>query len=344
MKYLWSVLISAMLIAGCGKDNKDEQNNPDSTAAGEIITVKDDNPPASVKLKYELESEGKYKYKLSSETTTTQTISADSTMTMSMKEKITYIIDCEVREIDQDSIMEVRMVFSSVKIDAESGAQKFSYESGKPVDSTKLADVVQYEAFLNNPFLVRISSVGEIVELYRTDKIINKFLELQKAQDKVTPEQKAQIQMNLNEGMLKPIVQQIFRKLPEQTLNAQSTWQDTKPSKLGAFDVTQKVDYKVAGFEKLSDDKLLVMNITVAVDAKSKEPFTERGVKYTLSKPKVDGKGKVYFNISRNCLQKSENASQVEMNVIMEAPKGTPGPGKASRKETVISKNVVQLL
>jgi hypothetical protein len=344
MKYLLSILLSAMLIAGCGKDNKGEKSNVDSTAAGEIVTVKDDNPPASVELKYAMESNGKYRYKLTSETTTEQTVKADSTMTIALKEFITYIIDCDVREIDQDSVMEVRLVFSSVKIDAESGPQKFSYESGKPVDSTKLAEVIQYESFINNPFSARISPTGEIVELYRTDKIINKFLELQKAQNKVTPEQKAQIQMNLNEGMLKPIIQQIFRKLPEQTLTAQSKWQDSKPTKLGAFDVTQKVDYNVTGFEKMGDQRLIAMASALTIDAQAKAPFTERGVKYTLGKPKAEGSGKVYFNITKGCLQKSESLSHVEMNIQMEAPKGTPGPSKATRKESVVSKNIVQLL
>lgn len=344
MKYLLSFLLSAALIAGCGKDSKDEQAGQDSTASGEIATVKDDNPPASVILKYKLENNGKYRYKLTSETTNEQTISADSTMTMGMKQFITYIIDCEVREIDQDSVAEVRMVFSSVKIDAESGPQKFSYESGKLVDSTRMQDIVQYEAVVNNPFSVRISSTGEIVELYRTDKIINKFIELQKAQNRITPEQKMQVQMTLNEGMLKPIVQQIFRKLPEQTLTAQAKWQDSKPTKLGAFDITQKVDYNVSGFEKLRDEKLIVMTSVLAIDAKAKEPFTERGVKYILSKPKAEGNGKVYFNIDKGCLQKSESSSRVEMNMVMEAPKGTPGPQKAVRKESVVSKDIVQLL
>ncbi len=309
-----------------------------------MVTVKDDNPPASVQLKYILDKNGKYKYKLISETTSQQTITADSTMTMSVKEIYTYILDCNVKDIDQDSVIELSVVFSSIKVNAESGNQTFEYESGKTLDSAKMAHFVQFEAFLNNPFSVRISPEGEIIELFRTDKIINKFVELQKAEGKVTPEQKVQVQTNINETLLKPIVQQIFRRLPTQTVSANSKWDDSKPTKLEVFDVMQKVDYSISGFEKMKDDRLAVINSSLTMTAQGKDSFTERGIKYNFSKPKAEGTGTIYFNISKGYIQKSESHSRVESGMSMQAPQGVPGPKKASKKDVVISVTKVQLL
>ena len=70
----------------------------------------------------------------------------------------------------------------------------------------------EYEALINNSFGLRIKQDGEIVELYKTGKIIDKLLALQGLKDSVKPADKKVLQQKMEEAGLKPIVQQVFRR------------------------------------------------------------------------------------------------------------------------------------
>ena len=48
----------------------------------------------------------------------------------------------------------------------------------------------EYEALVNNPFNLRVSKLGAIIDIYKADKILNKFLDIKNLSDSVDAQQK----------------------------------------------------------------------------------------------------------------------------------------------------------
>jgi hypothetical protein len=193
MKYIFCLSIIFILFIGCGEktDNKPVDNkNLMTYDTSDVKTTAVDNPNQSFLLRYKFQKDKDYRYRIAVLSENVQTIKMDTTITQQIKQNLIYILNLKPVEIDQDSAMEINCTFTSVKVDAQANGQSYSYQSGVTKDSAELVKYSVYESILNNPFTVRINKAGEILEIFRADKIVNKYLELNGYSDSVTTDQK----------------------------------------------------------------------------------------------------------------------------------------------------------
>jgi hypothetical protein len=148
----------------------------------------------------------------------------------------------------------------------------------------------------------------------------------------------------MSEGALKPLIQQIFRVLPQKNVSVDSSWLYSYPTHITVFEVENINKYKLKGFEKLNNDRLAVINASLELRAKGKNKYTERGVDYDFKAPEAEGSGIIYFNIPKGCIQSSKTSSKVKLNTTIKAPKTPKGPMKAVRNDLIESTNIVELL
>jgi hypothetical protein len=274
-----------------------------------------------------------------------QTIKADTTVTQRVKQQIIYLIDVTARDIDRDSTTELAINVSYVDITGEVDGKKFRYQSGQNFDSTQKSQFPEFKALINNPFNVTINKIGEITEVFKVDRILNKFLDIVGNADKLSTDEKSMLKQKVVEIGLRPILVQLFRKLPDYSVAKDSSWQNKQPaSRFLSYSVQTSNDYKVKSLEMLNDDKIAVLDANLTAKAEGQSKVTEKGVNYDIKKPVTSGEGKVFFNVSKGVIQKSKTSSRVELNMNMEGPTPKGGRQKMSQKKIMENSNILELL
>jgi uncharacterized protein (UPF0333 family) len=344
MKNLILLLFISLIFAGCGEKKVNQTPEAAKQQTGNSSIVKDNAPPKQVNLSYKLLAGQHFSYQLINGNSSSQTLVTDSARTQKMEQTITYKIDMNVEGVE-DNVMDIKINISSVKVDAEMGGRRITYHSGGNLDSARKLGLIDMETLANSPFNIRLNPDGDIAEFYKVDKLINKFLDMQNIKkDTVTSDQKKQVQYNIVEGALRPLLSQVFRKLPGKTLGLDSSWVVTYPSQVPPFELTNKAQFKVVDFNLLGIDKLVAIDASLSVTSKGQNKVSNRGINYNFKNPESSGGGKIYFNISRGLIQQSKTNTSLKISADMTIPSSPKGPMKAKNSSSVMNSYEVQLL
>lgn len=303
MKYLYCLLISALLIVGCGKNGETtppakDEIKVDST---ELKLTKLDNPNQTFNLTYKLEKDKTYRYRIVMITDQEMVQKGSINRADKGSQTLIYIMNLTPYEVSNDGTMDIKFNIVKVKMDVNASGKKISYESDVTKDTA--GQFFDQEALVNNVFEARISKSGEIIEVSKTDKIINKIMEL--AKGKVNAAQKNQLKDQTVDGLLKPLIGQIFRELPLTAVSKNYTWyKQQTPAQMPPFTVNSKNVFKIADAGELDGSKIVTMNISLESVFEGKKEVSQNGANYKFTEPKLITDGKVYFNIDKGYPQK----------------------------------------
>ena len=344
------VLLSVVIFVSCQKEKTNEdQKAPeevastfDSTALA--TTLVDDNEDQSFLFRYKFTPGESFKYRLTTISEREQSITTDSTISDNLSQTIIFIINFKTLSLDADSVAELECTFSSVNLKANANGIAVNYQSGAKMDSTERQKFPEYESLLNNTFSMRVGKQGEIIDIYKIDKIMNKFLSMRGLLDSLTAQDKVMAQQDLTNRSIKPLLAQIFREVPEHRMAKDSTWSYKRESlPIMVFQVDYENLYKVESLEMLGDEKLAVISGVVKTNVSGKQTHSERGISYKFNKPITTAGGKIYFNLNKGLIHKSRSQTNLQNSYTMEMP--TPeGVQKASAKEVSSNINVIELL
>ncbi len=348
MKYLFGIVVIFLFLSGCGGekngDGKTTEENLYKIDSTEIETTPAENPNQNFLMRYKLELNKDYKYKIATISNNKQTIKVDTTITQNVNQQMIYLVNVKPTEIDKDSIYEVVCTFSSIRLDATANDQKHSYQSGVTKDSTELLKFSNYEALINNPFNIRVDNTGNILEIYKTDKIISKYLEMQKLKDSLTTEERNAMRQQISEGAIKPLLSQIFRKLPDESVAKDSVWTISQPAfPFLVFQLQNNYIYNIDELEEYNDDNVAVIDAKLDSKITGNTKVTEQGVTYEFNKPSSEASGKIYFNVEEGYVLKSMIKSKTAISYTMEGDTPT-GKQKGSRSDVMEYTNIVELL
>ena len=349
-KILMMLFLLTFVLTSCQNEKSDEENKTtqnvsatfDSTALETTSVDANENEPFL--LRYKFIPGETIKYRLTTISTTEQSMIADSTISEDFNQTLIFIIDFKTISIDQDSVAEIECNFTSINLKASARGQDFNYQSGTQMDSAKRVQFAEYEALLNSPFNCRVSKLGAVVDIYKADRILNKFLDLKNLSDSVDAQQKILAVQDLTNRSIKPLFTQIFREVPKGKIGVDSTWtykRDSMP--VMVFQVDYENIYHLKNLELMGDDKLAVITGSVKTSVTGEQKHTERGINYNFDKPVSNGSGKIYFNITKGLIQKSRTESKMQTGYKMEMP-GPQGTQKATATEVTTNTNVVELL
>ncbi len=329
------LLLIVVLFVSCGKnDNKDDKNNKKA----EIVNIGKE----SVNIQYKFKRGDKFTYKMITMAATGQSVKTDTTRSTELNQTVEYIFDFDVIDVDADNIAEFNVVISNIKVDASANGKKFNYQSGKEIKAEDKRNFVEYESMYKMPFRVRVNKIGEVIEVSRTDKIVENIIKLQGVKDSVSIQEKQQFTANLNEGAIKPLVQQFFRRVPTNKINVDSTWVFKYPSSVMVYTIENSTIYKVKNFEKINDQLIANISLELQVAWKGKNKMTDRGVNYNFGDPKISGSGSILFNLDRGLLQKASTNTKLEIKILMQA--SVPRPMTATRKDFTVNTNSIELI
>jgi hypothetical protein len=347
MKQLLIILSIILFFVGCSKETEKPVEGKDiySVDTTEMKTVQLENQNELFHIKYGFEKGKDYNYRLTNIAENTQQVNANDTiLSQTVRQNLTYLLNLKVLDIDIDSIYEVAFKVTSVKLEADANGEKFYFESGTSKDSLDKVRYSEYIAVLNNPFNVRVSKIGELIDVYKTDRIVNEFVKLKGVADSISAAEKDYLRKDMIERALKPIVVQIFRQLPNKMVAKDSLWTNPQePTKLMVFQVQNTSTYKVKSLDLFNNEKIAVIDAGLNTVISGNNKVTDRGATYTFKKPITNAEGKIYFNLNKKCIQKSQTNSLVQISYTMEVP--TPkGIEKGIRTEVVVNTNILELL
>jgi hypothetical protein len=331
MKLLAGFAVIVLFFVGCG-EKKEEAPEPtkdllviDTT---DIVTTPIENPNENFYIRYKFQPDKDYNYRLATITESEQTMRFDTTISSKVRQSVVYLINVKPVQFDKDSTFEIVCTFKSVKIDVDGNGEKISFHSDEEIDSTEREHFGEYITLIDNPFNLRVNKTGEILA----------------AGQQVTPEQRNMVKDQIVEGGIRPLLMQVFRRIPEQTVAKDSLWTyPSRESQLVVFKLQNINKYSVAGLEKLNDDKIAVLDAGMETKFSGNPKFTEQGITYDFQKPVTENSGKIYFNITKGFITKSRTKNKVILSYTMEAD--TPG-GKQKRyhSESMEYTNIVEIL
>jgi Family of unknown function (DUF6263) len=347
MKYLAVVTLAFLLLAGCGKKTDQSSTNDANkyqVDSSDIKATPINASNESFSLDYVFPKGKTYHYRLTTITHDNQTLIMDTTLHSNITQNIIYLIDLTPVSVDKDGVIEFNLMFNSVKLNASANGKEYNYESGTTTDSSEINKYAEYKALTGSDMGLRVSKKGDILEVFRTDKIINNFLAIKGYKDSVNAAQREQLTNNMVDGAIKPLLYQIFRIMPGHQMTTDSSWTFQQPAtQMMVFKIQNTNTYKITGLEKFGDSKLAVINAGLITDISGDTKATQQGVSYKFQKPTTSAGGKLYFNLDDGCIQKAKTYTNIDIYFSMEA-KGPKGIQQGSKDEVITNNYILERL
>ncbi len=340
INYFFVVLFTLIFIS-CGS-NEEKKESSDSQSFDNLSPV--DLKGEKVQLLYKFEKDDNYKYRLTTITDAEETIQADSIIKSVSNQNVSYIFDINVIEVDNDKTAEVSINISSVKVDVTINGEKISYNSKSDNTIEEKRKFMEYETIYNIPFRARITDKGEVIEVTRLDKMIDKMNSMQPQPQQLSADQKAQLSKNLGDVALRPLTQLLFRELPQNPVAKDSSWMKQYPGQMSVFQLDNKAKFTVLDFVDYEGEKAAKIKADLNVTWSGNKQGEENGVKYNFSDPKASGGGTILFNVDGGNLVKAETSTRLEMSVEIQAKDSMQKIQRTTRKEVSTNKNIVELL
>jgi len=303
-KLVISILFLAFISVNCNEKESDSKDNKKAISQIKIDYKNGDK----YTLKYGFTQGLVYNYKTSTNSENSQ---SNGRETQTMKMNTEQTIEIIPNETDSDNEMDLKVKFKTIKMNAEIGNQKFSYDSENPADSSKAdsPEFAEYAIFKNTGVSVRVSQRGEIIEVYRLDNIINKILgdKANTVGDEIKSQLKTRLEMQVTSTL-----QQLFQFLPTEPVNINSDWSKETSEQMENALAKTTVTYKIMDIKNVDGKDVAIINATLASNIEKRKNVEEKGVKYDFKKPQISGKGEVEFNLE-NGLVVSRN---LEVSIV----------------------------
>lgn len=349
LKYLLVLIVFSLILISCGdKNNEPEKTLSDadkySYDSTDLKTEGLDTSGKPFLIEYKFKKGDKVVYRLTTISNNTQKVTMDTTISSVVNQKIIYLLDIDIKEVDEDGIAEAEIKINSLKLEASANGETFNFEAGKDVDSTKLQQFAEFQALHNNPFNVRFNKRGEILEVFKADKISNKYLELKGAADTISINDKNLIRQDLINGVLTPLLTQIIRKVSDKEMYTDSTWQiQQTPIPLMVYQINYTNTYKIESVEKFDDNRVAIIDAGIDFKYTGQSKVNQGSVFYNFEKPLSTAEGKIYFDVDKGLQIKSRTKTRLEISYTMEA--NTPqGKQKGNRRDVISNTNILELL
>lgn len=349
LKYLFVLISFSILLISCGEKNGKPvteltEENKFAFDSTDLKTEGTDESGKPFLMEYKFKKGDKHLYRITTISQNKQKLVMDSTITSGVEQKIIYIMDFTVKDVDEEGITEAELTMNSIKLNAEVNGEKFEFESGKEVDSSKLVQFAEFHSLHNSPFSIRFNKKGEVLEIFKADKISNKFLELKGAADTISANDRNMVRQELIAGVLAPLVTQVVRKLSDKEVYKDSSWElQQAPIPMMVYQINYVNEYKIENVEKLNDSRIAVIDAAIRFDYKGQSKVSQGNVTYNFEKPKSSAEGKIFFDVDKGIQVKSRTKTSVQLDYSIEAM--TPnGKQKGSRSDIVTNTNIVELL
>jgi hypothetical protein len=246
--------------------------------------------------------------------------------------------------VEEDNFAEIECTISKVYVDVDLNNNKVSYQSGVTTNPEELKKFVEHEGLVNNPFHIRITKHGEVLDISKVEAISDRYLELSGLKDSIRIEDKPAMEEEIKNNLLKPLIAQVLREFPKKELGAESKWDKAiEPASIMIFKIRYTDHFTVDKIEKIGEKRIASITGDATSIIEGDRAYTSNGVKYEFSDPLTEAKGNIYFDIDRGLVYKSTIKTDLKLSYRMEIPVAD-GIKIGKTNELITNTNIVELL
>lgn len=316
---IFAIIFGLISLASCGK--KDDKNKTDGDKKTSNELIKKDDKGEKVDLKYAPKVNDKFRYKMSAKTVSTEKSPATMDKEITSEQIMTYFYSEEVAEVSNAGVITYKIKFDSISITSKviSGDSSLAqvYNSNVKDSIHSMPDFIQYNSLIGQDFKMRVSSMGEIYDVYELEQIHNSIFKA--LGDTLSPQDKATIKESMGAEALKNILQNQFQKFRGGDVYRDSSWSFSVESSLLVFPIKNILNYKVKEYTVSNGDAVANIEASLGIDIISKEQKDKSGLVVKINDSKAGGTGSVSFNISKGCIIKKETNTNIMLELKLSA-------------------------
>ncbi|OQY75559.1 MAG: hypothetical protein B6D45_05520, partial [Ignavibacteriales bacterium UTCHB3] len=220
--------LSLLLAYGCSSETTDTGSNTDNKVDTTDLALQNVTAAkGESKINYKFEKGETFSYKLALLNEYNTEIKGDTTMSSKVNQRNIIIVDFKVLETENDSIAEIEAKIRNIDFFAASEKDTMKYHTGGKIDSTMKDEGEFYEGLASGSCVVRVDKLGNIIETYKFDKIVEKLLTFQPDSLMKKQENKDLMKTQM-EGAVKStfasILGQIFRQFSDGTIKSDTAY------------------------------------------------------------------------------------------------------------------------
>ncbi len=344
MKYLWLTLFGLLIIVSCGK--KKEETDIKKVGESDTTTVLPNKNKSEelYTLRYKFKKGDKHKYRVKTSSQNIQTVIADTTLETKIEQSVEYHINLTVQNVSDDNTAEIKVYIGKILADVDFNGQKIKYDSKFLYSKRERQQFLEYEALKKTPFYVKIDNMGKVLGATNINKLFKNVLEIQQVPDTLSEQTKENMKKQLENVTVIPLVQQLFKIIPDYEVGVDSIWLFSYPSTLGPFQIENIATYKISEVNK--DNNSTIAKIAATLNAKwnGQNHINENGIDYTFSDPVITGGGTIWFDIDKGMVKKAETETGFTMEVVMETQNPDSELKKGTRRDYTSTKNIIERL
>ena len=342
MKLILLLAISFLLVSCAKEENPKEKSSKANTKLNSELLL---TPKAErFELRYKFKKNDSFNYKITTLSQTNQQVEADSIISTVTEQTITYLVNLRVKEIDDKGNYIISWKINSIKSDGNINGERISYDSKYIFSTQERMMFAQFEAIKGKTFTTRISKIGEILNIYDLNSIVDELIDIQKSKENVTKEIKAQLTQQFKEAALFPLVEQIFRQFPEEPVGINSYWDKRFNTKFAMFDIENIASFEIKDVKVLETDSIVSVSAGLSINWLGSHEATDQGVKYYFYDPIVSGSGLITFNKSKGLVTHSETLTNMQQIMEMEGLDASQQLIKGKRTDNSSNKNTIELI
>jgi hypothetical protein len=312
-------LLAALIIVyaiGCGKKEESITKNQQDSLIASLFSKDSVTGRERVQLKYIVKKGEKFVYKMIAKTSTMEKSPATEEKEVKQDNEINYYYTKVVDNIEPSGIITYKVTYDSININSQMGEQTLNYNSNVNDSVKNNPAFLQYNAVINEPFYIRVSSTGEVTDVYGLEKIHDNLFKA--LGDTLKEEDKASIKEAFGKESIKEVQQQEYQMVPDAPVYIDSSWIKSYNTQILFFDVVNSAQYTLKGIEDKDGKKIANIEAKLVVEFLNKE-VKERGVKFTIEKTETSGSGKIAFDLSRGCITNKETTTNLNLEMRMSA-------------------------
>jgi hypothetical protein len=331
----FKLLVSALIIytIGCGdkKDDKTREGKQDSIIQS-LITKDPASGKDKVQLKYIVSPGDTFRYKMVAKTSNSETSPATEGKESKQDNEINYFYTKIVDNVEASGIITYKVTYDSILISSVMDDTNIRYNSNVDDSMKNNPAFIQYNSVIDEPFYIRVSSAGEITDVYGLEKIHENLFHA--LGDTLKEEDKLTIKESFGKESVKEVLQQEYQMFPPTPVEADSSWIKSYNNQIMFFEVVNSAKYTLKSIEEKDGSKIVNIEASLVVEFLNKE-IKERGIKFTVEKSETSGSGKVTFNMSRGCITNKETSTTLNLDLLMSAQ------GQSAKSEQKVSTNMI---
>lgn len=299
------------IVQGCNKDNKTDTKTT-STSGQNSDLIKKEGNVEKINLSMRPKKGDKFNYKMIAKTTSTENSPLTQEKDLVSDQTINYFYSMEVTETT-DNVITYKAKYDSINIAStvKSGDSSLviNYSSNIKDSIYNKPDFIQYNAIIGEDFYLRVTSKGEISDLYGLEKIYGKMFKA--LGDTLKEADKNEIKDSFGNNAIKSVMQQQFQLFPDNEVVRDSSWTRSYDTQLMIFPVKNNLSYKIKDVQNSNGDVIIVIEATLGIDFQQTE-INQKDVKYQVSDMDTGGKGTINFDLSRGCITRKETNTKVD--------------------------------